>query len=71
MAETPINHKEAWDLACFRRDESNLARCYIDAVELLRKARLRLLNTELGYDVVKIADAADSVGFAPTVTGKP
>lgn len=32
-----IDHKDAWDLAHFKRENSNMARCYIDAVNVLRE----------------------------------
>lgn len=32
----PVNdHKEAWDLANTKRYTSNMARCYIEAIQLL------------------------------------
>lgn len=34
----PINHNEAWSLACHKREESNLARCYIELRELVKAA---------------------------------
>lgn len=30
MTDQIINHEEAYLVACFKRDESNLARCYLD-----------------------------------------
>lgn len=30
------NHDEAWSLACLKRENSNMARCYIEAIEALR-----------------------------------
>ena len=33
----PVDHKEAWDLAHFKRENSNLARCYIELHYLLRE----------------------------------
>jgi hypothetical protein len=35
-ANVVLDHGEAWNVACFRREESNLARCYIDAIHVLR-----------------------------------
>lgn len=32
-----VNHDEAWSLACMKRETSNLARCYIEAMDLLRE----------------------------------
>lgn len=36
-AEALVDHKDAWDLAHFKREHSNLARCYIEAHQLLRE----------------------------------
>lgn len=29
MSDPIVNHKEVFDLACYKREESNLARCYL------------------------------------------
>jgi len=31
----PLNHSEAYELACLKREESNLARCYLALLERL------------------------------------
>lgn len=36
MAEPVRDHKEAWDIACYKSANSPSARCYIDAVKTLR-----------------------------------
>lgn len=39
-----VNVKEAWDLACYKREHSNVARAFIEAVDLLRGAQTHLLD---------------------------
>jgi len=39
----PVNHDEAYQLACAKRQESNLARCYLDMRDLVRSERRRAL----------------------------
>ena len=35
-SEPPLNHNEAWSLACHKMSESNLARCYIELRDAAR-----------------------------------
>lgn len=46
MPEPVTNHEEAWDLACYKREYSNLARCYLD----LRRAAQTVVD-ESGPDL--------------------
>lgn len=70
MAEV-IDHNDAWSLACLKREESNLARCYI---ELREKAKAvvdtyyvasgkMVIDGQDGYDPIRalriIAEAND------------
>ena len=51
--ESPLNHKEAWDLAHMRKGHSNLARCYIDLSARAETARATALN-----DAIALVDKA-------------
>ncbi len=42
----PLDHEEAWDLACMKQEMSNLARCYLD----LRRAA-QVVVDESGPDL--------------------
>lgn len=37
MSNIIVNHKEAYELACYKQDNSNLARCYIEMHDILNK----------------------------------
>lgn len=56
MSELPVNHAEAAELAALKRDESNLARCYIEAA-----ARIATLEAALGEAREFIAGDSDIV----------
>lgn len=43
-----LNHKEAWDLAHVRRENSNLARCYID-LHMKARALIEEYERERGW----------------------
>jgi hypothetical protein len=36
-ADPVLDHNEAWSLAHYKREHSNMARCYIDAINVLRE----------------------------------
>lgn len=66
MAELVRDHKEAWDLSCYKRENSVQARCYIDAVKVLRELVALYCPTgdgrptQLWKRARSIAGAADS-----------
>ena len=76
-----INHQEAYELACFKRENSNLARSYLDLRARLEQAeaRCRRRDEDLRrHDAYKIGfvdglkHAIESIGdevfyFSPTV----
>jgi hypothetical protein len=51
--EPVINHDEAWSLACYKREHSNMARCYIETVDLLRRAHSILSIREAALKTAK------------------
>ena len=44
VTELIINHDEAYQLACIRREESNLARCYMELHDLVKKLEADLAS---------------------------
>lgn len=48
MSDVPVNHEEAMALAEIKAGESNLARCYLDALRQLGEA-LGLLSESVSY----------------------
>lgn len=39
-----LSYKEAWDLAHMKAPESNLARCYISAIQALMRVKTQTLS---------------------------
>lgn len=55
LQERPINHAEAKEWALWKRDKSNLARCYLDASKLLAEAREALEKADYYIDRLRAA----------------
>lgn len=47
-----INHEEAEHLAILKQGESNLARCYLDALSELRRMRAELADLKEGRSAI-------------------
>lgn len=63
-----INHDEAWSLACYKREHSNMARCYIEAVDLLRRSHSILSIREAA---MKTAKGQALLGHIARVLARP
>jgi hypothetical protein len=52
MTDPIINHEEAAQLAAIKRDESNLARCYLDAVQRIAELEKDAQNVMAELDAM-------------------
>jgi hypothetical protein len=70
MADLPVNHEEALQLAHMRRDESNLARCYIALRAITDRASSMPLVSDETRPAVEIARQMLAMGINVQATGE-
>lgn len=57
-----INHNEAWYVACQKQKDSNLARCYMDVIELLQEiSDGGYIKTKITYNQTNLEDRVDQI----------
>jgi hypothetical protein len=60
-----LQHWDAWNVACNRRTDSNLARCYIEAIETLRRCARVLKDGSFGDAQAVYQDVSRIVSQSP------